>query len=314
MKSPILFIVFNRIETTQLVFDKIRNYKPERLYVAADGARSGKVGELEKCAAVRVLVKNVDWPCEVKYLFRDQNYGCRVGVPDAISWFFSNENEGIILEDDIVPNDSFFKLMEELLPMYRNEHKVASISGCSLISSKYEKSESYFFSHYPNIWGWGTWKRAWDLYENGLKEWPKWNKLNLDKFTDSTKFFKSYWREEMGFVYSGADSWDHQFIFTGWKNNLLHIIPSENLIDNIGFGSLATHTTNGAPKALLESEQKPLEFPLIHPQSLERNTNLDRIINQYVYMISLFTVIKLKLKRIPVIGKVLYKVKEVLHV
>lgn len=314
LKAPILFIVFNRIATTEVVFEQIRKYKPEALYIAADGPRANKDGEKEKCQEVRELFSSIDWPCKVEYLFRDENFGCRRGVTNAIDWFFNYETEGIILEDDIVPNESFFNFIEENLSRYRNDVNVASISGCSLISSKYDKIESYFFSHYPNIWGWATWKRAWEKYDGEMVGWKSWSRENLKNHSDNTSFFTSYWNEEMEHVLDGADSWDHQFIFASWKNNWLHVIPSENLIENIGFGNFATHTTGGAPQSLLESPQKELKFPMVHPSKIARNVELDKLINKHIYRIGLFTVLKLKIKRLPVIGKILYKIKAILNV
>jgi hypothetical protein len=314
LKTPILFIVFNRIETTEVVFEQIRKYRPERLYIAADGPRIEKPGEEQKCLEVRQLFQNIDWPCDVKYMFREANFGCRKGVPAAIDWFFKNETEGIILEDDIVPNGSFFLLMEELLVKYRDDHKVASISGCNLISSKYKYPESYFFSHYPNIWGWASWKRAWDFYDSDMLDWTTWSQKNLKNFKDKTAYFESYWQEEMNHIVAGADSWDHQFIFSCWKNNFLHIIPRDNLIENIGFGVAATHTTGNVPQCLVESKQKDMQFPLKHPKGIVRNVELDKLINKYIYLIGLVTLLKLKLKRLPIVGRILYKIKAILNV
>src|SRR6185503_8669515 len=166
---PILLLVFNRPETTKRVFERIREIKPSKLFVAADGYRPEKEGEKEKCEEVRNLVMNsIDWPCEVKSLFRNSNLGCGPAVSEGITWFFEHVEEGIILEDDILPSRSFFGFAKELLKLYRNDESVWHIGGNSY--NPYKMKADYYFSAYPHIWGWATWRRAWNNYRYELDD------------------------------------------------------------------------------------------------------------------------------------------------
>src|SRR5271165_4717676 len=174
MRSPILFLVFNRPETTRRVFETIRAARPPKLYVSADGPRAGRAGEPQRCDEARRIATSVDWPCEVKTLFRDANLGCKMGVSTGISWFFDQEPEGIILEDDIVPLPSFFDYCDELLARYRDDERVAMISGCNPIANDFRVDESYFFARFCGIWGWASWRRAWRHYDVNISAWPAW--------------------------------------------------------------------------------------------------------------------------------------------
>src|ERR1700690_1974577 len=156
MQSPVLFLVFNRPDTTRRVFEAIRSAQPPRLYVAADGPRGARAGEAERCAEVRRIATAVNWPCEVKTLFRDCNLGCKMGVSSGITWFFEHEPEGIILEDDVLPVPTFFDFCDELLARFRNDDRVAMISGSNLIAGHFDPAESYFFSRCAQIWGWAS--------------------------------------------------------------------------------------------------------------------------------------------------------------
>ena len=163
---PILFLVFNRPETTHQVFEAIKKQRPKYLFVAADGARTDKEGEAAKCEEVRKLIlENINWACEVKTLFRNENLGCGLAVSQAITWFFEQVEEGIILEDDCLPSGSFFSFCSVLLERYRNDEKVFMIGGFSLLPENTKSKYDYFFNTFGGIWGWATWKRSWSLYE-----------------------------------------------------------------------------------------------------------------------------------------------------
>lgn len=310
--TSILFMIFNRLETTIQVFDAIKKAKPPKLYIAADGPRSYKKDESEtvKCVQKYVL-DNIDWKCEVKTLFRDQNLGCKRAVSEAITWFFENEEEGIILEDDVLPHPSFFTYCEELLTKYRYEEKIALISGNNLISNHYSPDESYFFSHYANIWGWATWKRVWLHFDVNIKNWPNWrDQGGLKSISDNYPFFEAYWIDMINAVYKGKiDTWDFQFFYTCWYLNAFSIVPKSNLTFNLGFGQNATHTTGNVPLCVIESQVKELSFPLHHPNGITRQNTADILINKHVYHIGFFTIIKWKVRRIPILGIFLAKIK-----
>src|SRR5664280_431390 len=148
MKSPLLLLVFNRPDTTRKVFEAIRAARPPRLYVAADGPRPNRPGEAERCEDARRIVSAVDWPCDMKLRFREANLGCRKGVADGVNWFFECEKEGVVLEDDVLPLPGFFDYCDQLLDRYRENERVAAISGCNLVAGRFSARESYFFSRY----------------------------------------------------------------------------------------------------------------------------------------------------------------------
>ena len=314
MTNPILFLVFNRPSTTKIVFETIKRAKPLRLYIAADGPRENKPEDIRLCQEVKDIVSIIDWNCEVVTLYRTQNLGCKKAVSSAISWFFENEVQGIILEDDVLPLHSFFDFCDELLEKYKDEQSVAMISGNNLISKRLESEESYFFSHYANIWGWATWRRVWTQYDVKIKDWPTWSKHgNLKNISDNTAYFEYYWKDQIQAIYDGKmDTWDFQLFFLLWRIKGLCVVPKNNLTGNLGFGTIATHTTGEMPDCVKESEPEELLFPLKHPQTIERQSKADILINQRVFDIRLLTSLKWKLRRVPLIGDILAKVKTVL--
>jgi len=243
VKSPILFLIFNRPDVTALVFEQIRKVKPSKLYVAADGARKNKEKEAELCQETRAILNQVDWDCEIKTLFREENLGCKYAVSSAISWFFDNEEEGIILEDDCLPQNDFFFFCDTLLEKYRNVKEIKHISGCNFQFGKEWGEGSYYFSNLTHVWGWASWKRVWNDYDV---------ELNQFKSIDVKPIFESLFGNEIvaarwNSIYNDLlekkiDTWDYQLAISNMVNDGLTIIPNVNLIKNIGFGSDATHT------------------------------------------------------------------------
>lgn len=282
MKSPVLFLIFNRPDTTAKVFETIRKARPPRLYVAADGARLDREGEKQICQETREIVSQVDWPCEVFTLFREQNLGCKQAVSSAINWFFEQEEEGIILEDDILVLPSFFRYCDEMLDYYRDNPNVGMISGDNFIGPYFSLHESYFFSKYNFIWGWATWRRAWIHYDVDMKDWPEWyQQNNLKKYADGNIFFEGYWKRQFDAVYSGQlDTWDYQWIFTSWKMGCLTILPRNNLVTNLGFDNNATHTTGDIPEYVVNAVPKELDFPLTHVNKVERSILADQLLSK----------------------------------
>lgn len=243
--TPILFLVFNRPDTTKRVFERIKEVKPSKFFIAADGPRPNKNGEKEKCEEVRNLIlKGIDWPCEVKTLFREKNLSCGPAVSEGITWFFDHVEEGIIVEDDILPSHSFFDFTRELLKLYRNDEAVWHIGGNSY--NPYGMRSPYYFSAYPHIWGWATWRRAWKNYRFQLDDIDPlrlFGNINELFLTQSEKrywmsFYEQYCKVEK------KTTWDYQWTIRMWYNKGLAILPRENLITNIGFEEDATHTSN----------------------------------------------------------------------
>ena len=242
-ETPILFLVFNRPETTAQVFQTIKNVKPRQLFVAADGPRKDKNGESELCREVRQIATQIDWECELKILFREENLGCGKAVSEAITWFFEHVEEGIILEDDCLPSLSFFHFCDKTLTKYRNNLKIMHIGGCNFQQGVRRGYSDLYFSKIPHVWGWATWKSAWEKYKYSISHIST---KELDKVVlCNTKQaeLRIYWKSVFNKMISEPlDTWDYQWHFAIWENNGLSITPNMNLISNIGFGVNATHT------------------------------------------------------------------------
>lgn len=241
-QTPILFLIFNRPDTTKQVFAKIREVKPKYLYVAADGPRSHKEGEKELCEQTRKIVTdNIDWDCELVTLFREENLGCGKAVSGAITWFFENVEQGIILEDDIMVSQDFFFFCSELLQVYKDNVNVFSITGSNFQDGRRWGNESYYFTRYAYIWGWATWKRAWEKYDYEMKGLSDFiSNKEIEKIFSRTHE-QQFWLNHFAQA-KNIDTWDFQWMFTILKNNGYSVTPNYNLTRNIGFGPNATHT------------------------------------------------------------------------
>ena len=240
---PVLLLTFKRPDLTLKVIDSLRAVKPKQVFVACDGARLDHSTEIEKNKKVKELIEvSIDWNCEVKKLYQTENLGCGKAVSTAITWFFDNVPEGIILEDDTIPNAAFFSFAKEMLLKYRNNKKVMHISGINFKGKEARKS-SYYFSKYSHIWGWATWRRAWKGYDFNMQKWPLVKDSNEFKIWCSSKVEKDYWFKVFEAVYKKQiDTWDYQWLFTILSCNGLCINPSVNMVKNIGFNEDATHT------------------------------------------------------------------------
>lgn len=295
-KTPILFLIFNRPDTTMQVFEAIRKIKPEKLYVAADGPRISKINEVELCQETRDIIRNIDWNCEVKTLFRDINLGCRKAVSSAINWFFENEEMGIILEDDCLPIRSFFLFCHELLEKYRYDKRVMMIGGVNFISEKTEHFQhSYFFSKYTLIWGWATWRRAWQYYDVNMNAWGKMRKNGNSEALLKQINSSSHWHKIFDLVYKNKiNTWDYQWTFACWIQNGLSITPKVNLVSNIGFGTKSTHTSHKEDKRS-NIGRVETSFPLIHPDFVFSNAMVDEFLDKNFVHVTIFQKIILKL-------------------
>lgn len=233
-ETPILFLIFNRPDTTIQVFESIRKQQPKYLYVAADGPRENKLGETERCEETRKLViDNIDWPCEVKVLFRTENLGCGKAVSSAITWFFENVEEGIILEDDCLPNNQFFTFCENLLQHYENDLRIFLISGYNPLGANI-KSDSYFFSQHTSVWGWATWRNRWEKYDFEMKKWDSSEIIDYMKVCLPSIGFDNYKNGFDSVKNNHIDTWDYQWAYSILIQNGLTIKPFANLITNIG--------------------------------------------------------------------------------
>ena len=265
LETPILFIVYNRLDLTKQVFDKIKIIKPRTLFIAADGPRGYKKEDLFKCIEVRkFILENINWNCEVKTLFREQNLGCGKAVSLAITWFFENVEQGIILEDDCLPDLSFFRFCGELLERYKYNEKIILICGTNILEIFLDK-HSYTYSLYGGNWGWATWRRSWKLFDYKMESWRELKNQRKIKRTlkSQSQFLGIKKMFDLMISDNRIDTWDIQWFYTRLLNNKVTIVPVKNLVKNIGFGNLATHTFEQKNR-LSQLELSQLEFPLIH--------------------------------------------------
>ena len=285
LSTPVLFLVFNRLDTTRQVLNEIRKARPPRLYVSADGPRLNKAGEAENVRQVRELIQScVDWDCEVNTLFREQNLGCRGAVGSAITWFFEQEEEGIILEDDCLPDPTFFRFCQELLHKYRSDSRMMMISGNNFQFGRKRTEYSYYFSRHTHIWGWATWRRAWNLFDKNMTNWPELRDGQwLADIFRGDEYAVPSWEKIFQSVYAGGiDSWAYIWTMSSWAQNGLSITPNHNLVSNIGFGPAATHT-KAKKNFRANMATQPLTFPLQHPPFVIRDAIADAITEKEIF-------------------------------
>lgn len=282
-KTPILFLIFNRTSTAMRVFEKIKAVRPEYLFIAGDGPRLNKDNEDEIVNTLRNnILSSIDWKCEVHTLFNDENLGCGLAPANAITWFFDNVDHGIILEDDCLPDLSFFTFCEELLIKYQDNKEIMLISGTNPIPHLQAISDSYTFTDCAGIWGWASWKRAWSHYNFSI---PEWRSEKIVHQVANTFYFK----DDAEILINGlnlvlnkrVDAWDYQWVLYRILNKGLGIVPQSNLISNIGFGNNATHTFD-EKHILGNMPTKPIVFPLQHPLYILPNQSFNISLNNYL--------------------------------
>ena len=243
MTSAVLLLIFNRPDATASVMETLRSARPPRLYVAADGPRRSRDTDAERCDRAREVALSVDWPCTVETLFRDENLGCRRAVSEALSWFFAREEQGIVLEDDIIADDTFFTWCEEMLERYRDDERVMLISGYQPQRNS-RSGDHAFFSRYGTIWGWASWARAWWHYDRSLALVDDRKRARRalygalgSRIQAADKLFLSRQAHR-----GSVDSWAYSWAFARTVNSGLALMPPRSLTTNIGFEMEATHT------------------------------------------------------------------------
>lgn len=293
VKSPVLFLVFNRLNTTKKVFDSIRTVKPAKLYIASDGPRLKNNNDILEVRAVRdYLLANVDWECEVKTLFRDDNLGCKDAVSSGITWFFENEPEGIILEDDCLPNQSFFRFCDTLLDKYRFDERVRHISGVNFIGRDVVKDSSYYFSRFTHVWGWASWRRVWKDYDKNLGLLDTFlSSGNLENIFPDKRVVELLTRELTRVKKGELNTWDFQYLFLNFIQNGLCVIPSKSLIENIGFGAGATHEHT---TTMQYQQSEEISGNLIHPKFFVPQIQYDILSLRIMNNLTLISKIKVK--------------------
>ena len=264
VESPVLFLVFNRPNESRSVFEAIRKVKPKKFYIAGDGPRKGHLNDIENCAKTREIVNEIDWPCQVVLLMRNENLGCGLAVSQALNWFFDNEPEGIVLEDDCLPNDDFFRFCDSMLQKYRHDGRIGHISGTNMHDNIKRGNATYFFSRLTGIWGWASWARVWKDYDYHLSKLDSAIGANfLDDLIPNRRIQKSLLRDFINTKAGNNDTWDYQYLFMHLISHRMSVFPNSNLISNIGFNSNGTHTLSDSEYSAVKT--KPLDDDITHP-------------------------------------------------
>lgn len=276
MKSALVFIIFNRADTAGRTFEMIRQARPSRLFVIADGPRPEREGEVERCAEARAIVDRVDWQCEVTRYFSETNLGCRRRISTGLREVFSEVDEAIVLEDDCLPDPSFFPYCEEMLERYRQDERVMHIAGTNYQFGRRRTPWSYYFSRYNHCWGWASWSRAWRHYDDSMSLWPEVRDRGLlNDILAGDDGSVHYWERAFQEVYDGKiDSWSFVWTLSCWMRSGLTILPAVNLISNIGFNNRGAHTLNRRSR-FAGMETEALAFPLAHPPFMIRDREAD---------------------------------------
>lgn len=279
-QTPILFITYNRLETVKKTFVNIKKIKPQKLYLASDGPKADNADDARRVYEVREwLEQAIDWQCEVYKRYSDYNQGCKYGPANAIDWVFEKEEWAIILEDDIVVEDDFFYFCQDMLRYYATDTRIMTISGYKKVWD-FPIDDDYFFSFFSPIWGWATWRRAWQYFDIEMKNWPQCKQENV-----LAKIFRygaiSALTDEFDRTFNGElDAWDYPWLLTRLSRGGLGIVPKVNLIKNIGFDkATATHTIGKPP----EFQQGTLTFPLKYVDHVTRNLEYDKAYEKKFY-------------------------------
>ncbi|KAA1260988.1 hypothetical protein LF1_35300 [Rubripirellula obstinata] len=279
--TPLLYIIFNRPDHTERSFERIRSLAPPVLYIAADAARLDRDGEREKTEQARAVTEAIDWPCDVHRLYATENMGCGRRISSAITEVLSNHETVITLEDDCIPEPTFFAYCETLLDRYRDDTRIMGVSGNNYQQGISRTDASYYFSKYPHCWGWATWRRAWKHFDLSISRWPEIRETNqLKHFCESEREL-DYWIKMYDYVQEKqVDSWAFPWTLACWLQNGLTVLPDANLVSNIGFDGGGTHTNQKMPYAELPT------FPMneiVHEDELYRHTEADRYTDELLY-------------------------------
>jgi hypothetical protein len=283
VQTAVAFFIFNRPTLTEQVFEAIAAARPARLLVVGDGPRSDHPEDAELVTKARRVIDRVDWPCEVFTCYSERNLGCKQRVATGLDWVFSQVPEAIILEDDTVPDETFFPYCEHLLVRYRDDERVHMVSGFTMFEPGEATTDSYYFSRCYHVWGWASWARAWSHYDLHMRRWPEvrdtsWLEDLLGGPTEAR-----IEREIFDLTYAGrVTTWDFQWVFSSWLSGGLSVIPGANLITNIGYGPLATNESN-ADHPFARAPRYPMQFPLRHPDEVDVLRTADAAEWRFVY-------------------------------
>jgi len=296
LRTPVAFIIFNRPDTTQQVFAEIAKARPPILLVVGDGPRANRAEEAGKVAATRGIIKRVDWDCEVLTNFSEVNLGCKRRVSTGIDWVFDQVEKAIILEDDCLPDPTFFRFCQEMLERYRHDQRIGMISGDNFQFGRRRNDDSYYFSKYVHVWGWASWRDRWaGSYDVTMARWPRIRDEGWLGDIVGNRSEAAYWHNIFESVHRGdIDTWDYQWLFANWLEGRMSILPAMNMISNLGFDKNATHTI-AVDRGLSNLRRNPMGFPLIHPPGVFRNIQADEFSERMCFRIPLRKRVRSKL-------------------
>lgn len=275
MQHPVAFFIFNRPETTRRVFEEIRRARPSKLMVVADGPRLDRPSDADACTRARAVVETVDWPCDVEVDFAEFNLGCGRRLATGLDWVFGRNETAVVLEDDCLPHPTFFRFCDELLDRYASDERIMHVGGSNLWTGPWRTRWSYGFSRNIHVWGWASWRRAWRQYDVEIRLWDE---LRAGAWLEDLwgdRLLALDWRRILDRVARGeVDTWDYQWAFACQVQNGFGVVPAVNLVQNIGFDSMATHVSWRTPWT--ELPIAPMEFPLRHPPYVIADRRADR--------------------------------------
>lgn len=273
--APVAIFVFNRPDLTQRLFEVIRAVRPPVLFVSADGPRADRPEDEQLCRETRQIVQSIDWPCEVHWNLRETNLGCGPAMSQGIGWVFDHVDRAILLEDDCIPDPAFFSFCDEMLERYKDDTRIMQIAGSNIQAPAAAfHGASYSYASFPFIWGWATWRRAWELYDFEMGSWPAFRDNGMIDGLHAGRRHRFQLRHQWNRVFAGERTWDHQWQYTVLSQHGLSVYPSANMISNFGFRPDATQTFGAGSMAEIPTE--PIEFPLVHPLLVAHNPRLEK--------------------------------------
>lgn len=298
-KTPVVMIVFNRPQHTQIVFDGVKRVKPVKLYIISDGSRTNNLDDEVKVKLCREIVENVDWNCEITKIYSDKNFGCKKRVITGINEVFAKEERAIILEDDCVPSKEFFEFCDWGLDRYENNSQVAIISGSNLLDfiPDIAINDRAGFSKYINCWGWATWKETWLKFDSflSIQEINK-NKNSIFSIANLDRFERLFWLNVFKHSVYTRSIWDFYLQYVFFDNSLVSVYPKYNLVRNIGFGIDSTHTVtmpNFVKQSLPDIEKLSNFMSLKEPGEIIVNEPRDNQVVRIIYGYNKTSTIKL---------------------
>jgi hypothetical protein len=272
---PVVLIVYNRLETTARVFARIAAARPKTLLIVADGPRADRPGDADRCAAVQELVTRPPWNCDVRVNRAQSNLGFNRRISSGLAWAFDLFDEVIVLEDDCLPEPTFFPFCSELLGRFRYDERVMMITGDNFQFGRRRGEGSYYFSQCVGTWGWAAWRRSFMHFDREMRDWPSERRSDMLRRVWPVPSVAEYWRARFDEAHGGrVDAWDYQWAFAMWRRRALQVAPRVNLVRYIGCRPDSAHTSD--PHApFCEVATVPIGFPLAHPTMVERDLTAD---------------------------------------